>query len=46
MGLRIRKTASRDRIDALVALAMAIAWADATPAPRESVYSRRQLEVA
>ena len=38
MGLRIRKTASRDRIDALVALAMAIALADAQPTPKESIY--------
>jgi phage terminase large subunit-like protein len=45
MGLRIRKTASRDRIDALIALAMAIAVADATPAPRRSVYEDRFLIV-
>ena len=43
MGLRIRKTASRDRIDALVALAMAIAMVDATPARRRSVYEERGL---
>jgi phage terminase large subunit-like protein len=41
VGLRIRKTASRDRIDALVALAMAISIADALPAPRISVYEQR-----
>jgi hypothetical protein len=35
------KTASRDRIDVLVALAMAISVADATPAPRQSVYESR-----
>lgn len=38
MGLRVRKTASRDRIDALIALAMAVAVADSTPARRRSVY--------
>ena len=43
MGLRIRKTASRDRIDGLVALAMAVSIADAMPAPRRSVYERRFL---
>lgn len=41
MGLRMRKTASRDRIDSTVALAMAIAVADSIPKPRESVYSQR-----
>ena len=47
MGLRIRKTASRDRIDALIALAMAVAVFDLTPAPRVSVYeSRFQPEAA
>jgi phage terminase large subunit-like protein len=44
MGLRIRKTASRDRIDSLIALAMAVAIADATPAPRESVYSSADFD--
>jgi phage terminase large subunit-like protein len=43
MGLRICKTASRDRIDGLVALAMAVSIADAMPAPRRSVYERRFL---
>jgi phage terminase large subunit-like protein len=46
MGLRIRKTASRDRIDACVALAMAISVADAMPAPRTSVYESRFLPEA
>ncbi len=41
MGIRIRKTPSRDRIDSLIALAMAISIADATPKPRESVYAQR-----
>ena len=41
MGIRLRKTASRDRIDALVALAMAIAAVDAMPKPRRSVYEGR-----
>ena len=38
MGLRVRKTASRDRIDSLIALAMGISIADAMPARRVSVY--------
>jgi phage terminase large subunit-like protein len=46
MGIRIRKTASRDRIDALVALAMAVSIADAAPAPRRSVYEKRFREAA
>jgi phage terminase large subunit-like protein len=46
MGLRIRKTASRDRIDSLVALAMAISVADATPARRVSSYETRDLAAA
>jgi phage terminase large subunit-like protein len=46
MGLRIRKTASRDRIDSLVALAMAIAAMDVTPARRASVYENRFLPEA
>jgi phage terminase large subunit-like protein len=46
MGIRIRKTASRDRIDACVALAMAVSVADAAPAPRRSVYENRFLEAA
>jgi phage terminase large subunit-like protein len=41
MGLRIRKTQSRDRIDSLVALAMAVTVADAIPPPRRSVYEDR-----
>src|SRR5829696_3373762 len=43
MGIRLRKSVSRDRIDALVALAMAIAVVDAMPPPRQSVYARRFL---
>ena len=43
MGLRIRKTASRDRIDALIALAMAISVVDSTPAQRRSVYEDSDL---
>jgi phage terminase large subunit-like protein len=43
MGLRIRKTASRDRIDACIALAMGVSIADAMPPPRVSVYERRGL---
>lgn len=46
MGLRIRKTASRDRIDALVALAMAIAVVDSTPAQRRSIYEDHNLLTA
>jgi phage terminase large subunit-like protein len=46
MGLRIRKTASRDRIDYLVALAMALAVADAMPGRKLSVYGSRDLVVA
>jgi phage terminase large subunit-like protein len=46
MGLRIRKTASRDRIDSLVALAMAVSVADAAPAPLVSVYENRFLPEA
>jgi phage terminase large subunit-like protein len=38
MGLRIRKTASRDRIDSLIALAMGVSIADAMPARRRSIY--------
>jgi len=41
MGLRMRKTASRDLIDSTVALAMAISIADALPKPRVSVYESR-----
>jgi phage terminase large subunit-like protein len=44
MGIRLRKTASRDRIDALVALAMGIAVADAMPASHRSVYENRFLD--
>jgi phage terminase large subunit-like protein len=43
MGIRLRKTASRDRIDALIALAMAVSVADAVPARRVSVYENRGL---
>jgi phage terminase large subunit-like protein len=43
MGLRIRKTASRDRIDACIALAMGVSIADAMPPPRVSVYETRGL---
>jgi phage terminase large subunit-like protein len=47
MGIRLRKTASRDRIDALIALAMAVSVADAMPERAVSVYERRFLpEVA
>jgi phage terminase large subunit-like protein len=47
MGIRLRKTASRDRIDALIALAMAVSVADAMPQRAVSVYERRFLpEVA
>jgi phage terminase large subunit-like protein len=46
MGIRIRKTASRDRIDSLVALAMAVSVVDAMPPPRRSVYEDRGLIVA
>jgi hypothetical protein len=35
-----------DRIDSLVALAIAVSVADAMPAPRESVYERRFLPEA
>jgi phage terminase large subunit-like protein len=45
MGIRIRKTASRDRIDSLVALAMAVSVTDAMPAPRRSVYDVRLDEL-
>jgi phage terminase large subunit-like protein len=38
MGLRIRKTASRDRIDALVALVMGVAASEKLPAKRISLY--------
>jgi phage terminase large subunit-like protein len=43
MGLRIRKSVSRDRIDALVALLMAIDGADSLPPERRSVYETRGL---
>jgi phage terminase large subunit-like protein len=43
MGIRLRKTASRDRIDALIALAMAVSVADAIPKRAVSVCERRFL---
>jgi hypothetical protein len=43
MGLRILKTASRDRIDACIALAMAVSIADAMPRRRRSVHEDRGL---
>jgi phage terminase large subunit-like protein len=43
MGIRLRKSASRDRIDSLVALSMAISVVDAMPARRVSVYESRGL---
>jgi phage terminase large subunit-like protein len=46
MGLRIRKTASGDRIDGVVALAMALAVTDALPAPRVSPYETRGVLIA
>jgi phage terminase large subunit-like protein len=46
MGIRLRKTASRDRIDALIALAMAVSVADAMPERAVSVYERRFLPEA
>lgn len=44
-GLRIKKTASRDRIDALVALVMAVETAARQPASRSSVYEDRALSL-
>lgn len=41
MGIRLRKTVSRDRIDALVALAMGVELLDSMPAPQVSVYETR-----
>lgn len=45
-GLRIKKTESRERIDAVVALMMAMAWASRRTTERTSVYSERGLLVA
>jgi phage terminase large subunit-like protein len=45
-GVRIKKTASRDRIDAIVALAMAVEWASRDEKPRTSIYDERGLVAA
>lgn len=46
-GLRIKKTESRERIDAVVALAMAVEWASRDdPPPRSSIYNDAPLLVA
>ena len=45
-GIRIKKTASRDRIDAVVALSMALDWASRQDTDRRSVYDDRPLLVA
>lgn len=42
-GIRIKKTASRDRIDAVVALSMAVDWASRQDERRRSVYDTRGL---
>jgi phage terminase large subunit-like protein len=45
-GLTISKRASRDPIDCLVALAMAVGWAASIEPPRQSVYETRGLVTA
>jgi hypothetical protein len=45
-GLTISKRASRDAIDCLVALAMAVEWAASIEPPKKSVYEQRWLVVA
>jgi hypothetical protein len=45
-GLTISKRASRDVIDCLVALAMAVEWAASIEPPKKSVYEQRWLVVA
>ena len=45
-GLRVKKTASRERIDCVVALAMAVDFASRQVERRESVYANRGLAVA
>jgi hypothetical protein len=42
-GLTISKRASRDPIDCLVALAMAVEWAMSIKPPAVSVYTKRFL---
>jgi phage terminase large subunit-like protein len=45
-GLTISKRASRDAIDCLVALAMAVEWAASIEPPKKSVYEQRWVVVA
>lgn len=46
-GIRIKKTASRDRIDAIVALSMAVDWLSRlAEEPQLSVYEKRALAAA
>ena len=40
------KTATREPIDCLSALAMAVEWADSIEPPKKSVYEQRWLVVA
>src|SRR5512143_796055 len=42
-GLRIKKTESREQIDALVALAMAVDWASKDDKPKQSVWNTRSI---
>jgi phage terminase large subunit-like protein len=45
-GIRIKKTASRDRIDCVVALAMAVEWASRQEETKTSIYNQRGLVTA